>query len=149
VIARERLGGLLHECLRHAHGVHGIDGLVRAEADDRADSLAVGSLDDVLAAHDVGLDGLVREELTGGHLLERGGVEDEVGADHCAFDALVVSDVTDEEPHARVAEALAHVVLLGLVAAEDVDPRNASGQQVPGHRRSKRPCASGDRDCRA
>ncbi len=56
-----------------------------------------------------------------GHLLEGGRVEDEVGAATAVRDAVVVADVTDEELHPRVAEPLAHLVLLGLVAAQDAD----------------------------
>ena len=97
VVAGERLGRLLHERLGHAHGVDGVDGLVGAEADDRADAGAVRGLDDVVAADDVGLHGLVGEELARRHLLERRGVEDEVGADDGVCDAVVVTDVADEE----------------------------------------------------
>ena len=68
---------------------------------------------------DVGLDGLVGEELAGRHLLERRCVEDEVGAGDGVRDAVVVADVTDEE--------LAPVGRRAADACRPAWPRRGSG----------------------
>ena len=60
--------------------------------------------------------------------------------------AVDVADVAEEEAHPLVVEGAAHQVLLGLVAAEDVDLRRALVEEVPGHHRAERAGAAGDGD---
>ena len=117
----------LHHGLGLAHGVDGVGGLVGGQAHDAVDALLDRGVQDVVRADDVGADGLHGEELAGGHLLEGGGVEDVVHAVHGVADALGVADVADEEAHlgrelgGPLLQAVAHVVLLLLVAGEDAD----------------------------
>jgi hypothetical protein len=85
------------------------------------------------------------EELTRRHLFERGGVEDEIDVAEGSGHAVVVANVAEHESEPGVGETLAHHVLFGLVAAEDVDRLDAAGEQVPDHRRTERAGPTGDR----
>lgn len=60
-------------------------------------------------------------EFAGRHLFERGGVEHEIHAAHHIQHRLRVAHVADMELQLVAGVALAHVVLLLLVAAEDAD----------------------------
>ena len=117
----------LHHGLGLAHGVDGVGGLVGGQAHDAVHALVDGGMQDVVRADYVGAHGLHGEELAGGNLLEGGGVEDVVHAVHGVADALGVADVADEEAHlgrelgGPLLQAVAHVVLLLLVAGEDAD----------------------------
>lgn len=105
----------------------------------------VGGLDYMLAPHDVGLDGLVGEEFATGHLLESRGMENEVGPDHGRVNAVPVPHVPKEELHPGVPEFLAHLILLGFIAAQHVHGAGAAVQQVANHRLAEGAGATGDR----
>ena len=89
---------------------------------------------------DVGAHGLHGEELAGGDLLERGGVEDVVDAAHGVPHGALVAHVAYVEAHlagvpgAGRLQAVAHVVLLLLVAGEDADLAYVRVQEVLEHR---------------
>lgn len=84
-------------------------------------------MEHVIRADDIGLHGLHREELAGGHLLERRRMEDVVHAGHGVRDGLRVADIADVEFDLmgclRVLglELVAHIVLLLFVAGENAD----------------------------
>ena len=106
--------------LRGAVQVDRAGRLVGGERDHLLHAGVDGGLDDVLAAHDVGLDELERVVLRGVDLLERRGVHDVVDVVHRAQQPALVADVADEPAQARVvAEQLPDLVLLELVAGED------------------------------
>ena len=81
----------------------------------------------VIGADDVGADSLHREELTRGDLLESGGMEDVVHTVHRIAHGLGVAHVTDEEANlggkfrTTLLQAMAHIILLLLVAREDAN----------------------------
>ena len=117
----------LHQRLGLAHRVDGVGGLVGGQAHDLLHALGYGGVQHVVGADDVGAHGLHGEELAGGHLLQRRGVEDVVNAAHGIAHGLGVAHVADEEAHlggelgAALLQAVAHVVLLLLVSGEDAD----------------------------
>ena len=96
-------------------------------------------MQDVVRADDVRLHGLHREELAGGHLLQRCRVEDVVDAGHGIADGLRVAHITDVELDLtgilRVVglQLVAHVVLLLLIAGEDADLADVGGQEMLEH----------------
>ena len=106
----------------------------------------------VVRADDVGAHGLHGEELAGGNLLEGGGVEDVVHAVHGVAHALGVADVADEEAHlggelgGPLLQAVAHVVLLLLIAGEDADLGQIGVHEVLEHRVAERAGASRDHE---
>ena len=76
----------------------------------------------LVAADDVGLDRLDRVVFAGRHLLQRGGVDDDIDAVKGALEPIAIAHVADEVAHRRVppiGKHLPHLVLLQLVAAED------------------------------
>ena len=142
----------LHHGLGLAHGVDGVGGLVGGQAHDAVDALIDGGVQDVVRADDVGAHGLHGEELAGGHLLEGGGVEDVVHAVHGVAHRLGVADVADEEAHlggelgGPLLQAVAHVVLLLLIAGEDADLGQIGVHEVLEHRVAERAGASRDHE---
>ena len=127
---------VLHHGLGDAHGVDGIGGLVGGQADNTFDTCINGSVEDVVGADDIGLDGLHGEELAGGDLLQGSGVEDVVHAGHGVLDGLGVADITDVELDLlcglRVPglKLVAHIVLLLLIPGEDADLLQVRVQEV-------------------
>lgn len=117
----------LHHGLGLAHGVDGVCGLVGGQAHDAVHALVDGGVEHVVSADDVGSHGLHGEELAGGNLLQGGRVEDVVHPVHGVAHALGVPHVADEEVdlggelRRLLLQAVAHVVLLLLVAREDAD----------------------------
>lgn len=142
----------LHHGLGLAHGVDGVGGLVGGQASDAVHALLDGGVQDVVRADDVGSDGLHGEELAGGHLLQGGGVEDVVHAVHGVAHALGVADVADEEAHLGgelgrlLLQAVAHVVLLLLVAREDADLGQVGVHEVLEHGVAERAGAPRDHE---
>ena len=140
----------LHHGLGLAHGVDGVRGLVGGQAHDAVDALLDRGVQDVVRADDVGAHGLHGEELAGGNLLEGGGVEDVVHAVHGVAHALGVADVADEEAHLGgelgrpLLQAVAHVVLLLLVAREDTDLGQVGVHEVLEHGVAERAGATRD-----
>lgn len=140
----------LHHGLGLAHGVDGVCGLVGGQAHDAVHALLDGGVQHVVRADDVGSDGLHGEELAGGHLLQGGGVEDVVHAVHGVAHALGVADVADEEAHlggelgGPLLQAVAHVVLLLLVAREDADLGQVGVHEVLEHGVAERAGAARD-----
>ncbi len=134
----------LHHGLGLAHGVDGVGGLVGGQAHHALDALVDGGVQHVVRADDVGAHGLHGEELAGGHLLERRGVEDVVHAVHGVAHRLGVAHVPDEEANLAgqlgrpLLQAVAHVVLLLLVAREDADLREVGVHEVLEHGVSER-----------
>ena len=142
----------LHHGLGLAHGVDGVGRLVGRQAHDAVHALVDGGVEHVVRADDVGAHGLHGEELAGGHLLERGRVEDVVHAVHGVAHRLGVADVTDEEAHlggelgGPLLQAVAHVVLLLLVAGEDADLGQVGVHEVLEHRVAERAGAARDHE---
>lgn len=140
----------LHHGLGLAHGVDGVGRLVGGQAHDAVHALVDRGVQHVVRADDVGAHGLHGEELAGGHLLEGGGVEDVVHAVHSVAHRLGVADVTDEEAHlggelrGPLLQAVAHVVLLLLVAGEDADLGQIGIHEVLEHGVAERAGAAGD-----
>ena len=87
----------LHHGLRDAHGVDWVGCLVRGQADHALYPRINGSVKDVVRTDDIRAHGLHGEELAGGHLLERSGVEDVVDAWHSVADGLWVAHIADVE----------------------------------------------------
>ena len=141
---------LLLQRLGDAHGVDGVGGLVGGEADNAFHPGLDGGGEDVVRADDVGADGLHGEELAGGHLLEGGRVEDVVHPVHGVAHRLGVADVADEEAHLGgelgrpLLQAVAHVVLLLLVAGEDADLGQVGVHEVLEHGVAEAARATGD-----
>ncbi len=74
----------------------------------------------------VGLDALHRVVFGGGHLLQRGGVDDDSRTPACAAQPLGVAHVADEVAQATGSvKLLLHLVLLQLVARVDDEPARA------------------------
>lgn len=142
----------LHHGLGLAHGVDGVGRLVGGQANDAVHALLDGCVEHVVRADDVGAHGLHGEELAGGHLLQGGGVEDVVHAVHGVAHALGVADVADEEAHlggelrGLLLQAVAHVVLLLLVAREDADLGQVGVHEVLEHGVAERAGASRDHE---
>lgn len=140
----------LHHGLGLAHGVDGVGGLVGGQAHHAVHALVDGGVEHVVRADDVGAHGLHGEELAGGNLLQGGGVEDVVHAVHGVADRLGVPHVADEEAHlggelgGLLLQAVAHVVLLLLVAREDADLRQVGVHEVLEHGVAERSGAAGD-----
>ena len=142
----------LHHGLGLAHGVDGVGRLVGGQAHDAVHALLDGGVQDVVRADDVGAHGLHGEELAGGNLLEGGGVEDVVHAVHGVAHALGVADIADEEAHLGgelgrlLLQAVAHVVLLLLVAGEDADLGQVGVHEVLEHGVAERAGAARDHE---
>ena len=142
----------LHHGLGLAHGVDGVGRLVGGQAHDAVDALVDCGMEHVVRADDVGAHGLHGEELAGGHLLEGGGVEDVVHAVHGVAHALGVADVADEEADlggelgGLLLQAVAHVVLLLLVAREDADLGQVGVHEVLEHGVAERAGAARDHE---
>lgn len=142
----------LHHGLGLAHGVDGVGRLVGGQAHDAVDALLDRGVEHVVRADDVGAHGLHGEELAGGHLLEGSGVEDVVHAVHGVAHALGVADVADEEAHLGgelrrlLLQAVAHVVLLLLVAREDADLGQVGVHEVLEHGVAERAGAARDHE---
>lgn len=140
----------LHHGLGLAHRVDGVGRLVGGQAHDAVDALLDRGVEHVVRADDVGAHGLHGEELAGGHLLEGGGVEDVVHAVHGVAHALGVADVSDEEADLGgelgrlLLQAVAHVVLLLLVAREDADLGQVGVHEVLEHGVAERAGAARD-----
>src|SRR5690606_23840411 len=83
-----------------------------------ADPVVDGGLKHVFRADDIGLDRFHRVKLAGWHLLERGGVEDEIYSPRRRQHAGRIAHIADIEFELVAAELLALVVLLLLVTAE-------------------------------
>ena len=143
-LVRGQLGGPIQ--------VGGVAGLVGGQGDDLLHPVCQGCPDDVLRPQDVGLDEFRRVVLSGGHLLEGGGVHHHVHPAEGQGQPLAVADVTQEEPHAAHllgGEPLGHVdlhfVLLQLVPGKDdqlarlgpaehgIDEAAAEGSGPAGH----------------
>ena len=122
-------------CLGHSHDIHRFAGFVRGNSYDRLNvKLKISDrLHNVLRTFDVGANGLVGEVLTRRNLLQRRCIEDDVSlaADRC--NAVEVANVANNElksslevvkddlvrgnPSLQIIHP--HVVLLGLISAED------------------------------
>ena len=117
----------LHHGLGLAHGVDGVGRLVGGQAHDLLHALGDGGVQHVVGADDVGAHGLHGEKLTRGNLLESSRMENVVHTVHRIANGLGVAHVADDEAHlggelgAPLLQAVAHVVLLLLVAREDAD----------------------------
>ena len=129
-------GHLFLNGLGHAHGVDGVGGLVRGQADDALHPGLDGGGEDIVRADDVGPHGLHGEELAGGHLLQGRGVEDIVHPGHGPPDGLQVPDVANVKldfirylRHSGLV-LVAHVVLLLLIPGEDADLANVRGEEA-------------------
>jgi len=143
---------LFHHSFGHAHGVDGIGGLVGGEKDRLFHAVFHTGVDDVVGADDIGLDGLHREELAGGHLLEGGGVEHIVHAPEGWGDGAVVPHIADVEFDFLRAGGtgqligVAHVVLLFLVAGEDTNLADVRGQKAVQNRMAEGAGAARDEE---
>ena len=122
---------LFHKGLRHAHGIDGIDGLIGAEHDHVPYPAGQGGVHDVFGPESIGAQGLKREELAGGHLLESSGVENIIHALQGRQQAIGIAHIPDDELDLGVLERQAHVLLLLFVAAEDPDLFDSRIQEAP------------------
>ena len=130
---------LLHQGLGDAHRVDGVRRLVGGEHHHVPHPVLYGREEHVLRAQDVRARGLHREELARGHLLEGRGAEHVVHTAHRHVHRRPVADVAYVELHlprqlrAPRLQAVAHVVLLLLVAREDADLPEAAVEEPPEH----------------
>ena len=135
-LLRAGLHDLLAEGLAHTHGVDRVGGLVRGEEHDAFDPVLDRGGNDVIRADDVCAHGLHREKLTARHLLEGGGVEDVICTVHHLAHGVDIPHVADVELHLpgmlRILrlQGVAHGVLLLLIAGDDTDLSDVSGEIV-------------------
>ncbi len=98
----------------------GIHRFVGAQRQHPADALIDGGINHVLAADDIGLNGLKRVVLTRRHLLERRRMNHDRYPGKSALQTLRVAYISDEVAQAGMIEAGgAHIVLFEFVPAED------------------------------
>ena len=118
---------VLHHGLGNAHGVDGIGGLVRRQADHPLDPGIDGGVEHVVRALHVGLYRLHGEKFAGRHLLQRGGVEHIVNPIHGVLNGLGIPHIADVELDFGGGigigglEQMTHIVLLLLIPGEDAD----------------------------
>ena len=142
----------LHHGLGLAHGVDGVGRLVGGQAHDAVDALLDRGVEHVVRADDVGADGLHGEELAGGHLLEGGGVEHIVHANHGGLHGREVSHVANVKLdfprrfRQLGLKFVAHIVLLLLVAGKDADLGNIGIQEAVQHGVAKAARTAGDEE---
>ena len=105
-----------HHGLGGAHGVDGIGGFIGGQTDDFFDAFFDGSGQHVVSADNVGLDGLNRKKLAGGHLFQGGGVEDVIHAVHGVLEALKVPHIPDVIFDFVIIVLMAHVILFFLIS---------------------------------
>ena len=117
---RVREHDLLADPLRRAHHARRAHGLVGRDEDEPLDPDADRGVDDVAGADDVGGDRLARVVLEQRHVLVRGGVEHDVGAEPVGRPRTRVA-VADVGEHLlrRHVEAGGGVVQVGLVVVEE------------------------------
>ena len=138
---------LLHG-LGDTHGVDGIGGLIRGEADDGTYASLDGGSQDIVRADDIGLDGLHREELTARDLLQCCGMEDVIHTRHGIAARLQVAYIADKKldlvRHVRVFHLVfvAHIVLLLLIAGEDADFSDIRTEEAIQHCVTEGSCSS-------
>src|SRR5581483_9926086 len=109
---RAQLGGAVQ--------IYWIHSLIRTQCQHPLHTLVDGSVDDITASHDVGLDGLERVVLAGGNLFQRGRVNHYSNPGECPLKALRIANIADEISQAGMVEPRgAHIVLLQFIAAED------------------------------
>src|SRR4029077_2441625 len=96
-------------------------GFVGTERHGARHTRVYAGLGDVLRAEDVRLDRLERVVLADGHVFERRGMNDHVGASDRAAQPLAVADVADEKAKALIVDLSLHLGLLELVTAEYPD----------------------------
>jgi hypothetical protein len=100
--------------------VRRIDGLIGAEGENVGDTGVERGVDDVAGSIDIGLDRFDGIVFTGGHLLKRGGMDNDVHLLEGATQADAVSNVSDEVAKRWMVEAGdPHFMLLQLITAED------------------------------
>jgi hypothetical protein len=89
----------------------------------RARDGSQGGLDDILGTEDVGFDALEGVVFCSGHLLEGGGMDDDVDAFHGHAEAGGVSDIADEKADGVGVEerVLGHLELFEFVAGVEDD----------------------------
>ena len=88
-----------------------------------ADALVDSGINDVAATHDVGLDGFEGVVFAGGNLFESSRVNDYRNAGKGAFQAIDVTNVSNEIAEAGMVETGgAHLMLLEFIATEDDQP---------------------------
>src|SRR5208282_6790045 len=112
---------LLHKGLAHSHRVYRVGCLVGAEEDRLFYARRDASRHDVVAADNVGLNGLHWEKLARRHLLQRRGVKDVIDPLEGVRNRVEVPHIADVEAYLRIFVALAHVVLFLLVTGQYPD----------------------------
>src|SRR6202035_4251322 len=115
-----------------------------AETHDALNSCDDRRIEHVLRSEHVGAHSLHGMEFTGGHLLQRRGMEAIVHTAHYGGHRALIAHVADVKFEPRLVVALAHVVLLLLVAAEDTDFSDIGGEKASQDRVAERAGASGD-----
>ena len=150
MVAREGLRRLLHQRLGHAHGVDRVDGLVGAQADDGPHAGGRCSLDDVVAAGDVGLDRLLagRTRRTAPASAPPRGRRSRCRrrpGRRCRW-----SRTSPRKKRSRESEKRLRISsCLASSRTEDVDACHASVEEMTDHRGAEGAGASGDGDCGA
>ena len=112
---------LFHHRLADAHGVDGVHGLVGAQAHHALDTGGNGRFQHVFSAQHVGSHRLHRVKFARRHLLERSGVKHIVHPAHGRCHAARIANIANVELELGMVVALAHVILLFLVTAENAD----------------------------
>ena len=135
-----------HHGLGDAHGIDWINSLVGTENHTALHAIGNGRPHDILDAQDVRANRLHRVELTGGHLLQRGGAEDIVDADQCIMDAVVLPHIPYVELELLIAQFKPHVFLFFFVAAENANLREIEIEQAAQNGIAERARASGDQE---
>ena len=142
----------LRDALAVAQDAGGLGRLVRRDVDDGADTDLGGRRQDIQRAEDVGLPGFERERLQEGQVLERRGMEDEVGlggredgphrreiADVREDDLVALKKTGARDAHLGVQQP-------GLVPVEHVQLRRTETCDLAAQLGTDRSTSSGDQD---
>ena len=121
------------------HGVDGIGGLIRGQADHTLHTGFDGGSQHVVRANDIGAHGFHGEELAGGYLFQRSRMENVVHAMHGITTGLEIADIANVEldlirylGHGRL-EMVAHIILFLFIAGKNADLDNIRAKKTVEH----------------
>ena len=127
---------LLHDGLRHAHGIDGISRLVRRQEDCLLHMVFHTGRDHIVRTGHVGFDRFHGVKLAGGYLLEGGSVEHIIHPAERRGDGTVVPHITYVEfdflcvLRIQLLIGVAHVVLFFLIAGKNTNLADIRGQKA-------------------